>query len=84
MLTREAAICLIACSLVAFAPVLAQERVDRSHRQFSHGTWRGRPVTYEVVDGWAIVEGDIIVGTVEPRDRAEGYGSRPVRPCIRI
>ena len=36
------------------------------------GVYRGQPVTYEVIDGLAIVEGDIILGTPEelaPRDR---------------
>ena len=29
------------------------------------GVWRGQPVTYEVIDGLAVVEGDIILGTPE-------------------
>ncbi len=36
------------------------------------GVYRGQPVTYEVIGGLAIVEGDIILGTpeeLEPRDR---------------
>jgi len=29
------------------------------------GWWQGMPVTYAVVDGWAIIEGDIILGTAD-------------------
>lgn len=33
------------------------------------GTYRGRTVTYRVVDGWGIAEGDIILGRVEELER---------------
>jgi astacin len=32
--------------------------------EIRQGSWRGRPVTYHVVNGWALVEGDILLAPV--------------------
>ena len=42
------------------------------------GVWRGREVQFRIVDGWAVVEGDIILGRADAlanaalHDAAEG------------
>lgn len=41
------------------------------------GWWMGFPVTYAVIDGWPIVEGDIILGTA-----AQLAASAPVEPGV--
>lgn len=44
------------------------------------GTWQGRPAVYSVLNGMAIVEGDIILGTAEElsaaEDRLSGHGKQ--------
>ena len=42
------------------------------------GVYRGRLVLYEVVDGWALVEGDIILGTAE--QMAAGLSPADLQP----
>src|SRR5690348_11946388 len=46
-------------ALLFAVAVLAQQP------EFRTGTWRGRTVTYQVVNGWAIAQGDIILGRAE-------------------
>src|SRR5690349_1131726 len=43
-------------ALLFAAAVLAQQP------EFRTGHWRGRTLTYQVVNGWAIAQGDIILG----------------------
>ena len=38
---------------------------DRSHGGLRTTVWRGRELTYEVIDGWAVYDGDIVLGRVE-------------------
>ena len=47
--------------------------------EIASGWWNNSPVTYAVVNGWAMVEGDIILGTAEQlaASRAPGPGPHP-------
>lgn len=58
-MTRTAASFLLFLTLTGGA--LAQPK-----RELRTGMYRGRPVTFEVKNGWAVVEGDIIIG--RPQD----------------
>ena len=42
------------------------------------GMWRGRPVTYEVKNGRAIYEGDIILDHLQPMPNPETQGPQPM------
>jgi hypothetical protein len=39
--------------------------------------YRGRPVTYQVIGGLAIYQGDIILGSVEELEAARAAGGKP-------
>ena len=57
--------CLLAVCLFPL-PVRSQVVAPSSASiTFGQGVYRGRPVTFQVVDGLAIIEGDIILGRVE-------------------
>ena len=46
------------------------------------GSWRGLPVQYRTLDGWALVEGDILLAPVsemEGSPRKNAGGERPRR-----
>ncbi|MBI3694445.1 MAG: hypothetical protein HY238_06360 [Acidobacteria bacterium] len=47
------------------------------------GVFRGQPVTYKIVDGWAIFEGDIILGRAEELESGKLAGVRPVESSVR-
>ena len=62
---RLLAACLLAVCLV---PLPGRSQVvapSSASIAFGQGVYRGRPVTFQVVDGLAIIEGDIILGRVE-------------------
>src|SRR5437867_1961835 len=68
--------CLIAlCAAGATlpAPAIADDSIPAATTHapaLGVGLYRGRPVTFEVVDGWAIIEGDIVLGRAEELIRA--------------
>ncbi len=41
--------------------------------EIRHGSWRGKPITYQVVNGWALVEGDILLA---PASEVEAFSAR--------
>src|ERR1700682_5412823 len=43
------------------------------------GMYRGKPIQFEIINGWAVVEGDIIIGRPEDLHRTERVSSR-LRP----
>ena len=49
--------------------------------------WRGREVTYELVDGWAVHDGDILLGRAEDMvygvDPANQYAAKVPGPVLR-
>ena len=62
----------VALLLAATAAIGAGQAQTPPPLDIRTGVYRGQPVTYEVIDGLAIVQGDIILGTPEelgPRDR---------------
>ncbi len=67
--TSRAAVAGLLAATAAIGTAQAQTRAPLDIRT---GVYRGQPVTYEVIGGLAIVQGDIILGTpeeLEPRDR---------------
>ncbi len=44
--------------------------------EFYTGTYNGKPVTYQIINGFAVVEGDMVIGEVSRTERA-GRRTRP-------
>ena len=61
---RALCFCLIGCLI----PGAAVEAGERS-REIRAGNWRGRHIQYQAMDGWALVEGDILLAPVSELER---------------
>ena len=48
----------VLCGLV----LLAAASVAQTSPRFGRGVWRGQDVEFRVLDGWAVFQGDIIIG----------------------
>jgi hypothetical protein len=72
--TLAVVLCLSFCSLFSAAS-FAQKA--RSAAETKTGLWRGRLVTYQVIDGRNIYEGDIILDNVQPVPAAGIGGVKP-------
>lgn len=59
--------------LAASLLVLATQTFAQSQADIRSSVYRGRPVTYQVIDGLAIYEGDIVLGTVEELEAARQH-----------
>lgn len=62
---------------VAFGVALAALTLTAQRPEWRIGSYRGRQVTYQVVDGLAIYQGDIILGRVADLEREQSLGLRP-------
>ncbi len=68
----------IICSVLALAAAVAAtdiasaQQFDPVSRDIRTGVYRGQVVTYEVIDGLAVWDGDIILGTPEELSPASG------------
>ena len=57
---------------LAATDIVSAQQFDAAARDIRTGVYRGRLVTYEVIDGLAIWDGDIILGTPEELSPANG------------
>lgn len=62
--------------------LLAQAAPSDDNGRWRHGTYRGRPVTFKVVDGWAIYQGDIILGRAENLQKQPGQSKDGHRDAL--
>ena len=73
------------CSVLAIAAAVAATDITSAQQSGSAapdirtGVYRGRVVTYEVIDGLAVWDGDIILGTPEELDEPAPHSPRPAR-----
>jgi uncharacterized protein (TIGR03437 family) len=63
--------------LCALAACLFAQEAGPSRPDVRSSYYRGRPVTYQVVDGLAIYQGDIILGTADELEAAREPGVEP-------
>ena len=57
---------LFAALFLLTSPLFAQtEEAVPGFGEVRQGVFRGRPVFYHVVDGWAVTEGDILLGRAD-------------------
>ncbi len=61
--------------LLVLAAVLAGEAYA-AEPDIRSSYYRGRPVTYQVIDGMAIYQGDIVLGTAEELEQAAAKGEK--------
>ena len=62
---RQLCVVLALAAAVVAADLASAQPLDPVARDIRSGVYRGHVVTYEVIDGLAIWDGDIILGTPE-------------------
>lgn len=73
---------LTASRVCAALAVLALLCPAQSTPDIRSSYYRGRPVTYQVIDGLAVYQGDIILGTAEELEAARTAGGRQIKAMV--